>query len=167
MRKQFPIGGVRRGVLLALSMALVLALAPGQAVADTAEEVRATIMENAQYTNKNLKDAPDTVSKDGAPEFWSSGGLMQWVPADGELLEYEYQTLTPKHIEVITLVEDQAAVAMYYTEGRFKAKGGEAVNNYLTRATQVYVKEGGKWKVSAAHWSPIAGGSGTNQNSLD
>jgi len=33
--------------------------------------------------------------------------------------------------------------------------------------TQVYVKENGKWKVRAAHWSPIAGGSGTNQNSLD
>ena len=61
--------------------------------------------------NKNLKDAPDTVSKDGAPEFWSSGGLMQWVPGDGALSEYEYQTMSPKHIKVITLVEDQAAVA--------------------------------------------------------
>lgn len=85
----------------------------------------------------------------------------------GQLSEYEYQSLTPKHIEVITLVEGQAAVAMYYAEGRVKTQGGEAVNNYLTRATQVYVKEDGKWKVRAAHWSPIAGGSGTNQNSLD
>ncbi len=56
---------------------------------------------------------------------------------------------------------------MYYSEGRFKAKGGEPVNNYLTRVTQVFVKEGGAWKVRAAHWSPILGGSGTNQNSLD
>ena len=167
MLKQFPVGVVCRGVSIALSMALVLALAPGQAVADTAEEVRATIMENAQYTNKNLKDAPDTVSKDGAPEFWSSGGLLQWVSTDGPTSEYEYQSLSPKHIKVITLVEGEAAVAMYYSEGRFKAKGGEPVNNYLTRVTQVYVKENGKWKVRAAHWSPIAGGSGTNQNSLD
>ena len=167
MRKQFPIGGVRRGVLLALSMALILALAPGQAAADTAEEVRATIMESSDYVNKNLKDAPETVSKDGAPEFWSSGGLLQWVSADGPSSEYEYQSLSPKHIKVITLVEGEAAVAMYYSEGRFKAKGGEPVSNYLTRVTQVYVKENGKWKVRAAHWSPIAGGSGTNQNSLD
>jgi hypothetical protein len=167
MLKQFPVGVVCRGVSIALSMALVLALAPGQAVADTAEEVRATIMENSEYVNQNLKDAPDTVSKDGAAEFWSSGGLMQWLPADSAPSEYEYQSLSPKHIKVITLVEGQAAVAMYYSEGRFKAKGGEPVNNYLTRATQVYVKEDGKWKVRAAHWSPIAGGSGTNQNSLD
>ena len=92
---------------------------------------------------------------------------MQWVSADGPSSEYEYQSLSPKHIKVITLVEGQAAVAMYYSEGRFKAKGGEPVNNYLTRVTQVYVKEDGRWKVRAAHWSPIAGGSGTNQNSLD
>jgi hypothetical protein len=167
MLKQLPRGGVCQGVGIALIVAAVLALAPGQAAADTAEEVRATILEDMAYTNKNLKDAPDTVAKDGSVEFWSSGGLMQWVPADGAISEYEYQTLTPKYIEVITLVEGQAAVAMYYSEGKFKAKGGEAVNNYLTRVTQVYVKEGGRWKVRAAHWSPVAGGSGTNQNSID
>ncbi len=158
---------VRRGVAIALSVALAVAVVPGLASADTAEEVRATIMENIKYVNDNLKDAADTVSKEGSVEFWSSGGLMQAVSNDAPLSEYDYQTLTPKHIKVITLVEGQAAVAMYYTEGRFKAKGGEAVNNYLTRATQIYVKEDGKWKVRAAHWSPIAGGSGTNQNSVD
>jgi hypothetical protein len=167
MQKHSIRGGVCRGISAVLTIALILALAPGLASADTAEEVRATIIEDSEYAVKNLKDAPDTVSKDGAPEFWSSGGLLQWVPADGELLEYEYQSLTPKHIKVITLVEGEAAVAMYYVEGSFMAKGGEPVNNYLTRATQVYVKEDGRWKVRAAHWSPIAGGSGTNQNSLD
>ena len=167
MLKLLPEGGVCRMMSFALSMVLILALTPGQASADTAEEVRAAIIESNDYANKNLKDTPDTVSKDGAPQFWSSGGLMQWVPADGQISEYEYQTMSPKHIEVITLVEGQAAVAMYYSEGRFKVKGGEPVNNYLTRVTQVYVKEDGKWKVRAAHWSPIAGGSGTNQNSLD
>jgi hypothetical protein len=167
MLKQQSRGGVCPGVGIALIVAAVLALVPGQAMADTAEEVRETIIKDMEYANKNLKDAPGTVSKDGSAEFWSSGGLMQWVPADGELSEYEYQTLTPKHIEVMTLAEGEAAVAMFYVEGRFKAKGGTAVDNYLTRATQVYVKEDGRWKVRAAHWSPIAGGSGTNQNSLD
>ena len=167
MQKHLIRGGVCRGVSCGLALALILVLAPGQASADTVEEVRATVIENLEYANKNLKDAPDTISKDGAPEFWSSGGLMQWVPADGAITEYEYQSLSPKHIKVITLVEGQAAVAMFYSEGRFKAKGGEAVDNYLTRATVVYVNEDGKWKVRAAHWSPIAGGAGTNQNSLD
>ncbi len=42
-----------------------------------------------------------------------------------------------------------------------------AVSNYRTRVTQVYVKEGGKWKVRAAHFSPIMGGAGTSQTSVD
>lgn len=152
---------------MALSIALILAFAPVEASADTAEEVRETIMAASEYTNKNLKDMPETNSKEGADQFWSSGGLMQWVPADAPISEYEYQSLTPKHIKVITLVEGQAAVAMYYSEGKFKAKGGEPVTSYLTRVTEVYVNEDGKWRVRAAHWSPIAGGSGTNQNTLD
>jgi len=135
--------------------------------ADTAEEVQAVIKERADYSNTNLKEAPDTVSKDGSLQFWSSGGLMQWVPADAPLDEYDYQTITPKHIKVITLVEGEAAVAMYYSEGGFQRKGSQPVTGYLTRVTEVYVKEDGVWKVRAAHWSPIAGGSGTNQNSLD
>ena len=143
------------------------ALVPSMATADTAEEVKSVIKERMAYSNENLKDAPDTVSEKGSMQFWSSGGLMQWVPADGRLDEFDFQSITPKHIKVITLVEDQAAVAMYYSEGGFQRKGAQPVNGYLTRVTEVYVKEGGTWKVRAAHWSPVAGGSGTNQNALD
>jgi hypothetical protein len=96
MQKHLRRGGVCRGVSVALTIALIVAFAPGQVSADTADEVRATLIENMEYANKNLKDAPDTISKDGAPEFWSSGGLMQWVPADGAISDYEYQSLSPK-----------------------------------------------------------------------
>jgi len=41
------------------------------------------------------------------------------------------------------------------------------VSHYLTRVTQVYVKEGGSWKIRASHWSPVSGGSGTSQSSLN
>ena len=148
-------------------IASVLFLFAGIAAADTAEEVESAIKERAAYANENLKDAPDTVSKDGSLQFWSSGGLMQWVPAGASVDEYDFQSITTKHIKVITLVEGQAAVAMYYSEGGFQRKGSQPVTGYLTRVTEVYVKEDGVWKVRAAHWSPIAGGSGTNQNSLD
>jgi hypothetical protein len=37
----------------------------------------------------------------------------------------------------------------------------------MTRVTEVYVNEGGKWKVRAAHYSPIAAGSGTKQTAVD
>lgn len=80
---------------------------------------------------------------------------------------WENFALTPKHIKVITLVEDQAAVAMYYSEGSFHESGQKPVSHYMTRVTGVYVKEGGKWKQRAAHYSPIAAGQGTQQTALD
>ncbi len=109
---------------------------------------------------------PDSISKNGALQFWSSGGLMHEVPAtdSGAVTE---QSLTPKHITVVPLVEGQAAVAMYYSEGRLHPPGSEPVSHYLTRVTEVYVKEGGTWKIRAAHWSPVVGGSGTSQTTLD
>jgi hypothetical protein len=160
-------GGVCKRLLTGWAITSMLLLLPGLVSADTAEEVTSVIKERSAYSNENLKEAPDTVSKDGSLQFWSSGGLMQWVPADGPLDEYDFQSITPKHIKVITLVEGQAAVAMYYSEGGFQRKGAKPVTGYLTRVTEVYVKEDGVWKVRAAHWSPIAGGSGTNQNSLE
>ena len=160
-------GAVRMIFPLVLVVVLSLLLVPLSASADTAEEIKTVIKERSAWANENLKDAPDTVSKEGSLQFWSSGGLMQWVPADARDQEYVFQTITPKHIKVITLVEGEAAVAMYYSEGGFQSKGGEAVTGYLTRVTEAYVKEDGTWKVRAAHWSPVAGGSGTNQNALD
>jgi hypothetical protein len=71
-----------------------------------------------------------------------------------------------KHINVITLVPGQIAVAQYYSEGSMNPKTSSAVSDYRVRVTQVLVNEGGKWKVRAAHWSPIAGGSGTSQTAL-
>jgi hypothetical protein len=29
---------------------------------------------------------------------------------------------------------------------------------------QVFVKEGGDWKIRTAHWSPLMGGAGTSQS---
>ena len=107
------------------------------------------------------------MSKDGSLEFWSSGGLLQEVEAGTEPDEYESVNIDAKHIHVITLVPGQIAVAQFYSEGSMDPKGSAAVSNYRTRATQVLVKEGGKWKVRAAHWSPIAGGSGTSQTAVD
>ena len=100
-------------------------------------------------------------------EFWSSGGLMQYVPAGAPAGTFEKFSLTPKHIKVVTLVEDQAAVAMYYSEGAFHETGQKAVSHYMTRVTVAYAKEDGEWKERAAHYSPIAAGQGTQQTALD
>ena len=147
----------------------VLAFAGTLAQADSATEeaVKNTILDGLAYIKKNLKDQEDTVSKDGSLEFWSSGGFLQAVKAESELDEYESVNIDAKHIHVITLVPGQIAVAQYYSEGSMAPKGSAAVSNYRTRATQVFVKEGGKWKVRAGHWSPIAGGSGTSQTAVN
>ena len=144
----------------------IAALTVGSSVfaqSQTEKEVTQTIIASNEYTVKNLKTSIDDYSAKGALEFWSSGGLLQEIAPNRPADEYEAFALTPKHIRVLTLVDGQAAVAHYYAEGSMKPKGAAAVAHYLTRVTQVFVKEGGKWKVRSSHFSPIAGGSGTSQ----
>lgn len=151
---------------------VVLAAVPfagaiAQADPATEAEIKKVILEDLAYAKKNLRDAPDSVSKDGSLEFWSSGGFLQNVKADADPDEYEAVNIDAKHIQVITLVPGRAAVAHYYSEGSMAPKDSAAVSNYRTRATQVFVKENGDWKVRAAHWSPIASGSGTSQTAVN
>ena len=115
------------------------------------------------YSKENLTDAPDTYAAAGALEFWSSGGLIQSVPADTPLLDYESYSLTPKHIRVIMLADDQVAIAQFYVEGSYLEVDQAPTTDYMTRVTQVFVEEDGQWKVRASHFSPITGGSGTSQ----
>ncbi len=58
-------------------------------------------------------------------------------------------------------------MAQYYSEGSMHLDGQDPLPNYFTRVTQVYVKENGEWKVRAAHYSPVVGGTGTNQTTLN
>jgi len=154
-------------VLPVLASALLFAGAAAHADEATEREVIKSIMDGNAYAKKNLRDEADTVAKDGSLEFWSSGGFLQKVAADSKPTEYESVNIDAKHIEVITLVPGKVAVAQYYSEGSMAPKGSAAVSNYRTRATQVFVKEDGKWKVRAAHWSPIASGSGTSQTAVN
>ena len=130
------------------------------------EEIKKQIMDNNEYFRKNKRGA-DEYSKLGALEFWSSGGLMQKVESNVRPELYDYANLDVKYIEVIVLVPNKAAVAMYYSEGSLKPKNSAAVGHYLTRVTRAYIKEDGQWKVRASHWSPIQGGSGTSQTSTE
>jgi hypothetical protein len=146
-----------------------LALGPSLVYAQTQteQEVTQTILESAEYVNANLRGETDDYSNHGALEFWSSGGLLHEIPPSGRPDAFDAINITPKHIKVITLVEGQAAVAHFYSEGSIKPKGAPAVSNYLTRVTQVFVKEDGKWKVRSSHWSAVTGGAGTTQTSQE
>ena len=136
-----------------------------QAQAGTEEEVTQTIIESFAHLNEQGTVMPDSYSKHGALEFWSSGGLLIEV-TNRRADVFEAFSLQPKHLRVITLVEDEAAVALYYSEGSMKPKGYPAVSHYLTRVTQAFVKEDGQWKIRSSHWSPVGGGSGTSHASV-
>jgi hypothetical protein len=111
---------------------------------------------------EDLIDTRDSISREGAMQFWSSGGLMLESRPDDPAIEYESFSVHPKHIEVIVLSKD-AAVALYYAEGSMHPKGRQAVPRYLTRVMEVYVLEDGAWKARAGHWSPLQGGGGTSR----
>ena len=144
----------------------LLILNPVQLIAGDKEDLIKQILANNEYSKKN-NQAADEYSSKGALEFWSSGGLLQTVKPSGRPEKYDYMNIDFKHIEVVILVPKKAAVAMYYSEGSMKPENAPAVSHYLTRVTQVYVKEGGSWKIRASHWSPVSGGSGTSQSSLN
>lgn len=135
-------------------------------IAGDAEDVKKTIEDSYAYLNKTKKTIND-YSKDGGLEFWSSGGLLQSIEPSGRGEVYEDVNITPKHINVIVLAPGKAAVAMYYSEGYLKPRNSAEVNHYLTRVSQTFVKEDGKWKTRSSHWSPVKGGFGTSQTGLE
>ena len=163
---------IRRSSTVLAVIALAAITAPGLAVADSHEgtaaaEIKKLILDNNAFTREKLKGVEGENSSKGSLEFWSSGGLLQSVPANLPADEFESFSITPKHIKVVELPGGEAAVAMYYSEGGMHRKGGNPVGHYMTRVMQVFVKEDGEWKVRAAHWSPVAAGAGTSQTAVN
>ena len=130
------------------------------------EDIIKQIMASNDYVNKTKTNMSE-YSKEGALEFWSSGGLLHEVGPDGRSDEYESFNMNIKHVEVLILVPKKAAVAMYYSEGSLTPKGSKPVGHYMTRVTQAFVKESGEWRIRASHWSPIMGGAGTSQTATN
>lgn len=152
--------------LLAFLIAGWAASVPAQAQSQTETEVTQTILDAYEYLNTNLKERSDYSSR-GALEFWSSGGLLQEIAPGDRPDEYDAINIHPKHIRVTPLVEGQAAVAHFYTEGSMTPKGAAPVGHYLVRVTQAFVKENGAWRIRSSHFSPITGGAGTSQTAQE
>ena len=126
-------------------------------------EIIKLIQSNWETNNKGNIDVR-FMSEDGYYAFNSTGGLMVYDKNPNiRKYEWDYVNLTPKHIKVVSLVPGKAAVAMYYSEGSMTPKGSPAVPHYMTRVSEVFIKEKGKWVMKTAHYSPISGGSGTSQ----
>ena len=148
---------------LTSALALTLCVLSSTVIADTATEVRQVILDDLAHANQELNQDPMRLSKDGSKEFFSSGGLLNHLDRTSGGNTFEMFEGSIKHIEVVVLVEGQAAVAHFYQEAMMKPTGLPAVPNYRTRVTQIFVKEEDGWKIRAAHWSPLMGGAGTSQ----
>ena len=59
--------------------------------------------------------------------------------------------------------EDRLDQALERAALKVKQKEEIDGTKFLGINNQVFVKEGGKWKIRSSHWSPISGGSGTTQ----
>ncbi len=146
-----------------LALTLTLSALSSTVMADTASEVRQMVLDQIAHLNQELSQDPMRLSKDGSKEFNSSGGLLNHLERTSGGNTFEMFEGSIKHIEVVVLVEGQAAVAHFYQEAMMQPTGLPAVPNYRTRVTQIFVKEEGDWKIRAAHWSPLMGGAGTSQ----
>ena len=152
---------------LTSALALTLCVLSSTVIADTATEVRQAVLDHLAHMNQELNQDPMRLSKDGSKEFFSSGGLLNHLDRTSGGNTFEMFQGSIKHIEVVVLVEGQAAVAHFYQEAMMQPTGLPAVPNYRTRVTQIFVKEEGDWKIRAAHWSPLMGGAGTSQTVIN
>ena len=143
---------------LCLFLALPSLVAAQSAVENEIEE---RIKASYAFTAENLADNPEETSVHGSLAFWSSGGLLQEVSRSDAPEMYAFFNLVPKHIQVVPLAEG-VAMAQFYVEGSYQPRNGSPVAHYLTRVTQVFVQEEGEWRIRGAHFSPVAGGSGTH-----
>ena len=149
------------------ALALTLSVLSSTVIADTTTEVRQAVLDHLAHMNQELNQDPMRLSKDGSKEFFSSGGLLNHLDRTSGGNTFEMFEGSIKHIEVVVLVEGQAAVAHFYQEAMMQPTGLPAVPNYRTRVTQIFVKEEGDWKIRAAHWSPLMGGAGTSQTVIN
>jgi hypothetical protein len=149
------------------SLALLSMAAPPKVrCQSTVEEgIRQAVLDQYASVRESLVDTSAVYSSEGALSFWSSGGLLQEVGQQDAPERFDSYSVFPKHIQVIPLSEN-SGVAQFYAEGSYKPMDGDPVAHYLTRATHVYVLEGGLWKLRAVHFSPVLGGSGTHATSV-
>ena len=143
--------------LLTLPAAVIAQPAPE----DVAAEVEQAIHDNLAYMGEHLKSDRSSLSKDGSDDFWSNGGPMRWTDPGAVPDEFEQFELTASEVKVISLA-DGVAVALYYAKGALKPRGRPAVPDYHTRVMGVFVREDGRWKQRAIHYSPVAGAAGTS-----
>lgn len=138
---------------------------PSQVRADDKEDVTAVIKKLwVDVSNKKVNSS--TIFTKGVWQARSDGGLWDFLTPD------EVETLIndspnnlrfrPYHVEVGIIGQNKdVAYANYYLVGTITGPNRKVIaSNYRTRASDIFIKENGKWVTVSMHYSPLHGGMG-------
>ena len=134
-------------------------------VANDKSEIESVINKHWASLNSNkFKDYISTTYSKGTMNGDSNGSFWyELVPTVKGMTENrkpgDKSNFNARYIEIDVLVPGNAAVAYYYLVGSFTLRG-VTKSDYRTRVSQVFVTEGGKWKIKSGHFSPLHSGSG-------
>ncbi len=133
----------------------------GPAIADDADDVRATI--ERHYAAIHAMDLETGLSHhlNDFSMFSSDGGVL-WDPDWREVTErmgatFEFPTLNVRMSNFNAQIYGNVAVATFYLVGT-QTHGGET-RNLTWRVSAVWVKTGSEWKEAHHHESPLRAGS--------
>ena len=136
-------------------------------IAEDKSEVIDAVNSHWKYQNeKNWKKfvgtmhSKGTMNGDSNGSFWfRQESTVSAITANGWGSPSNKFDFKPKYIEVDVLEKDKIAIAYYYLVGSYTING-KSKSDYRTRVSQVFVKEGGNWKVKSGHFTQLHGGSG-------
>ena len=103
-------------VLNVLTILLVLRSYTFAQTSSVSDEIKALILEDQRIANESNEQILNYSNKERL-EFWSSGGLLHTMTNELQVNRFDDISLQAKHIEVISIADGEAAVAMYYNEG--------------------------------------------------
>ena len=139
----------------------------GFLVADDKSEIINAVSSHWKYQNeKNWKKFVSTLHSSGTMNGDSNGSFwfrqestVSAITANGWGSSNNKFNFKPRYIEVDVLEKGKVAIAYYYLVGSYTLRG-VTKSDYRTRVSQVFVTEGGNWKIKSGHFSPLHSGSG-------
>ena len=147
------------------NLIMIMFLFSSGLLAGDVSDVKDLVKEHWKAQNeKNWKGVVSTLHSGGTMNGDSNGSFWyEMVPTVKGLTDNrkpgDKSNFNARYIEIDVLVPGKAAVAYYYLVGSFTLRG-VTKSDYRTRVSQVFVTEGGKWKIKSGHFSPLHSGSG-------
>ena len=157
----------RPSIAAILVLICVLFASSPSLMADTATD-EATIRSFVARMWERVADKAatlDVTNPAGAMQATSAGGFWEFLSPAETVSRINDSPNTfdfsPHHVQVRFLGSNKdIAYVTFHLSGRITRPDGKAIENYRTRASQVWEKLDGKWVVSGSHFSPLFGGSG-------